>query len=276
MQEPSLQLAARIEAAEVQVGRALVRAADALFPNDGAMFLELGGGACFSTGKLQPQALVVGMGLGGEVFGGEVIDGDLERMIELLDARQIAAEARVASFAEPSLVPRLVALGFAEQGNEITLARELSNADFQVKLPAGYSIQGLHPGRVEQWVHTVALGSCTEAEMSPAILQHLLTNTAAEGFLGFVVTQGNEIVAAAGVQCAADTAGLFGHATKQRFRQRGLQQALIAHSLAVCSERGITLAKLNAGRDTSSLRNAQRQGFVPVYTRTKLTRAATG
>ncbi len=270
MLEPSLQLAARIEAAEVAVGSALVRAADALFPNDEAMFVELGGGACFSTGKIQPQAQVVGMGL-----DAAVIEGDLDRLIELLDARRIAAEVRVASFAEPTLVARLVARGFTPLGSEISLARELSNMDLQAKPPAGYSIQGLHPGRVEQWVHTVALGSYTEAELSQAILQPLLTNTAAEGFLGFVVMQGNEIVAAAGVQCAADIACLFAHATKERFRHRGLQRALIAHSLAVCSERGFTLAKLNAGHDTTSLRNAERHGFVSVYTRAILTRAAT-
>ncbi len=269
MPEPSLQLAARIEAAEVQVGRALVRAADALFPDDGAMFVELGGGACFSTGEMQPQVQVVGMGL-----DGALIEGELERMTELLDARRIAAQARVASFAEPTLVARLIAHGFTPQGSEITLARELSNVDLQAKPPAGYSIQGLHPGRVEQWVHTVALGSYTEAELSQAILQPLLTNTAAEGFLGFVMMQGNQIVAAAGVQCAGDIACLFAHATMKRFRQRGLQQALIAHILAVCSERGFTLARLNAGRDTTSLRNAQRQGFLPVYTRAILTRAA--
>jgi ribosomal protein S18 acetylase RimI-like enzyme len=268
MPEPSLHLARRIEAADVRVGRALVRAFEALYPREEACFVELGGAAWYAVGSSKVAAQVVGLG-----FDGPVDDSDLDRLMELFEARGFSAEVQLASLAEPTLLPRLLSRGFTPVKSEIILAREIVSADRQWTPPIEYSIQGLHPARNAQWVRTVALGFVKESELSDSIEHQLHAAVAAEGFIGFLVLLGMEIVAAGGIQCAGDVACLFGHATNERFRRRGLQRALIHHSLAVCAERGLTLAKLSALPDTTSLRNAERAGFAPVYTRTTLTRS---
>jgi GNAT superfamily N-acetyltransferase len=277
MLQPSLELVCRIEAADARLGLALVRAFEALFPQEFASYLELGGGALYAVGGRTPVTQVVGMGLGGAVS-----ERDLERLIELLDEHRLSAEVQVSGFAEPTLVPRLLDRGFLLVGSEQTLAREVLTSDREHRPSGAFSIHGMHPREAELWARTAATGFAAQgtqptpaAEAPPGALDAMLATTAADGFLGFFVRLGNEVIGAGGMLCAGDVASLFGHVTLAQFRRRGVQRALVAHSLAVASERGIELLKINTLAQTTSLRNAERVGFQHVDLRRVFLRAVT-
>lgn len=276
MLEPCFELARRIDAADVHLGHALVLAFESLFPREFADFRELGGGALFAVGGMAPIARVVGMGLVGSVDA-----RDLEQLVGLLDMHQLPAEVRLGALADASLAPRLRERGFAPVGRELVLAREVLATDRNCAAPSHFSIHGMHPREAESWARMVAAslgatrsGAGTATDLPAGAFDSLLATATADGFLGFLVRLGSEIVAAGGMWCAGDVASLVGHVTHAPFRRRGVQRALIAHSLAVAAERGLGLAKLNVRENTISLRNFELAGFVPVETRAVLARPA--
>lgn len=264
MSDSELPIARRIEAADVQIGRMLVRASAALYPREEASFVDLRGGY-YATGGESIAAEVVGMGLDGPVS-----DGELDRLMELLSARPAGASLRVASTAEPTLLPRLLMRGFSPVGTELCLARAVVLADKHAAATSGFSIQGLLPSRTTLWVSTVARALSGGREPPMDLERALRVSAAAEGFIGFFVVLGNEVIGAGGMMCVADIASLFAHATNEYARRRGVQQALFRHSLAICADRGIDWAKLNVPPETATARNALRAGFTEVGTRTVL------
>jgi GNAT superfamily N-acetyltransferase len=76
--------------------------------------------------------------------------------------------------------------------------------------------------------------------------------------------------AAAGALCLHEGVALFaGAGTVPHLRRRGLQNALLEARLRFAFERGCDLAMMVAEIGSRSQRNAERQGFRIVYTRTK-------
>jgi hypothetical protein len=67
-----------------------------------------------------------------------------------------------------------------------------------------------------------------------------------------------------------------GASTIPRARRQGAQLALLQARLAFAAERQVELAMIVAQPGSASQRNAERQGFRPVYTRSKWQRAPGG
>lgn len=274
MLEPSPELARRLEAVDVRLGHALVAAFEALFPREFAGWWELGGGALHALGGRAPLARAIGMGL-----NKSLPERELEQLVGLLEIHRCAAEVQVCPFADPSLAPRLIARGFTPTGSKLVLAREVHAVDRKLSAPGSFSIHGMHPRESELWARTLAAGFAPVqgnpmSVPAPDALDTLLATAAADGFLGFLVRLGNEVVAAGAIWCAGEVASLLGQVTLTPFRRRGIQRALIAHSLAVASERGISLVKLSAPEHTPSLRNFEVAGFTRMWTNAVLTRPA--
>lgn len=274
MLEPSLELARRLETVDTRLGHALVSAFGSLYPNEFAGRWEMGGGALHAIGGRVPIARAVGLGLFGIVG-----ERELEQLVGLLELHRRAAEVQLCPFADASLAPSLLARGFAQAGSELVLARAVHAADREHSARGSFSIHGMQPREAPLWARMVAAGSAPaggrlETEAATGALDTLLATAASDGFLGFLVRAGNEVVATGAMWCAGDVATLIGHATQAGFRRRGVQRALIAHSLAVAAERGMTLVKLSLPESVHSLQNFESAGFTQLWTNTVLARPA--
>jgi GNAT superfamily N-acetyltransferase len=80
-------------------------------------------------------------------------------------------------------------------------------------------------------------------------------------------------VAAGALNLHSDVALLAGASTAPAFRRLGAQRALLEARLAYAASVGIDIAMVVTQPGSASMRNAEHQGFVPVYTRTKWERA---
>jgi hypothetical protein len=85
----------------------------------------------------------------------------------------------------------------------------------------------------------------------------------------FLAELDGEPIAAAGLSMATDIALFAGAATIPSARKRGAQAALFQARLEFAAARGSDLAMVVTQPGSGSQRNAERQGFRPVYSRTK-------
>jgi GNAT superfamily N-acetyltransferase len=102
-------------------------------------------------------------------------------------------------------------------------------------------------------------------------LGHVFTR--AEGVYCFVAEQEGRSVATASLCLHEGVALLAGASTVPAARRQGAQAALLQARLRFAMERGADLAMMVAQPGSGSQRNAERQGFRLVYTRTKWQRA---
>lgn len=110
-----------------------------------------------------------------------------------------------------------------------------------------------------------ALGEFMEA------LGHVFTRAA--GMYCFVAEKDGQSVAAASLCLHEGVALLAGASTLPAARRQGAQAALLQARLRFAVEQGAELAMMVAQPGSGSQRNAERQGFRLVYTRTKWQRA---
>jgi N-acetylglutamate synthase-like GNAT family acetyltransferase len=91
----------------------------------------------------------------------------------------------------------------------------------------------------------------------------------------FVAERDGEVIAAGALNVANGIALLAGAATIPSARKQGAQRALLHARLRFAVERGVDLAMVVTQPGSASQRNAERQGFRPVYTRAKWQRTST-
>jgi GNAT superfamily N-acetyltransferase len=91
----------------------------------------------------------------------------------------------------------------------------------------------------------------------------------ARGVTCFVAERNGEPIATAALNVCHGVALLGGAATIPTARKQGAQRELLRARLAFAAARGIDLAMVVTSPGGASQRNAERQGFRPVYTRAK-------
>ena len=91
----------------------------------------------------------------------------------------------------------------------------------------------------------------------------------ARGVHCFLARIEGQPIAAAALNLSNGVAILAGATTIPAARRRGAQRALLGTRLAFAAARGIDLAMVVTQPQSGSMRNAEREGFFPVYTRAK-------
>lgn len=104
----------------------------------------------------------------------------------------------------------------------------------------------------------------------PGFEKTIGASISAGGRTTYVVRDGGEIVAGAGLSIGNDFGWLNGGAVDPRYRGRGIHRALIAHRLSKCREQGLSAAAQGALPGSISQVNAQRQGFQIAFSRPTL------
>ena len=226
----------------------------------------------------------VGLGLHGPVSA-----QDVDRLIVFFRERGALPLVEVATYADPSLTRALAARGFVPHELAHVLALPLgpdgptSAGETSAQPPGAQALgpllpHGWPPGleivqvdprdaaQVEQFIAASTIGfRPPDQPISPeiaAFARGVVQSASVESFLALV---DGEPAGGGSVEFAGEIAALISTSVDERFRRRGIQQALIATRLASARAHGATLAAIESTPGTGTERNAHRLGFHLAY-----------
>ncbi|WP_437302733.1 GNAT family N-acetyltransferase [Sorangium sp. So ce388] len=213
----------------------------------------------------------VGLGLDGPVSGEE-----LDRLVAFYTTRGAEPQIQVCPFAHESLVRGLAERGFVLREFENVLTREIAPDEDLRALsprggPGGLEIVRVDPGdeaQVRVFIEIATSGFRPADEpIVPAlfdITRRVVVHPRCDSYLALV---DGEPAGGGSVELAGGGAALFGASVLPRYRERGIQQALIVRRLERVRERGCDLACISASPGIPTERNAMRLGFFMAYSK---------
>jgi Acetyltransferase (GNAT) family len=268
----SSDLAARIERAEAQLIAEATEAAGRRRSDGSGFVIPVAGGVATFAEEGSPYNKIAGLG-----FGDLPDAAALDEIEKAFAGRGAAAQAEVASLADPSLVDLLTERGYRLAGFENVLGRELTTGSQPVEVP-GIDVRRSGPDELDAWVELV-----TDAEMHPDtqgipmeefprdVLERAERDSAAiQGIRRYVALRDDQLAGGASLRIAEGIAQLTGAATVPAHRRNGVQTAMLAVRLADAAAEGCDVAVITTQPGSKSQQNAQRRGFDLLYTRAVL------
>lgn len=225
-----------------------------------------GGRMCFAgVGSWANQA----MGLGME---GPVVTADLDRMVGFFESRGVEPRIEVCPLAHPSLIEGLAARRFVVKEFETVLALDLERQPIP-QAPVAISIRAIDPAcEGERSLYSSILRDGF-APPDPAMAERMERRyLVAPSVTALLAEVDGEAAGAGTVDASPLCAMLFGAATLERSRNRGVQTALMIARLLIARDAGCRYAAIHSRPDVATGRNALRLGFRTVYTKVVLSR----
>ena len=262
-----LALARRLERAEASANVAFVEARAAVDTTVGATWTAIAGAYAMFDGVGSPLTQAFGVGLF-EPF----LDAEFTQLEAFFAERGTATVIETCALADAATRARLPERGYAATEQSTVLIRPIGDA----RDADGNAIQvrTVHAPDADTWARVAADGWRSEGEELAAFVEALSRVTArALGVHCFLAEMDGQPIAAGALYLVNDVALLAGASTVPAARGRGAQRALLQARLAYAAARGATLAMIVTQPASGSQRNAERQGFTPVYGRTKWERA---
>jgi GNAT superfamily N-acetyltransferase len=262
-----LALARRLERAEGAANAAYVEARREVHPHVGAAWIEIGGVYAMFDGVASPVTQTFGLGIFDRVH-----ESQLDRLEAFFTERGASTSHEVSSFAAPETFDLLSARGYSPI--EASAVLVLPTAAVSRGDDGLLTVREIGETEGARWSRVAAQGWSSEsAELGQFIEDIGAVVTRARGVRCFLAELEGEPIAAASLNISNGVALLAGASTIPTARRRGAQRALLRARLEFAAAGGIDLAMLVALPGSASQRNAQRQGFRPVYVRSKWTSA---
>ena len=272
MQFVTRALARRFESAEEKPQVHHAHADQKMRPHIGSAVEPIAGGHMIFAGLGSPIGRAVGMG-----FDAPVTEADFDRLESFYFSRRAPAQLDYCPLTDISLleIARKRGYGVAELNN--VLVRKLDPAETFPPGPAGFTIR---PGRSEEALTFSAIvrESFFPESGEPAGFDEMLAPMFAfPGAITFVAEAnepaGNASLVATGAGLIIPEhkiVGLYGAATLQPYRGRGLQTAILQRRLQIAAQAGCEYAVIVTQGATTSMRNAERLGFTLAYSKATL------
>jgi GNAT superfamily N-acetyltransferase len=258
-----LDLARRLERAECLANAASVESRQQLQPEVNAKWVEIAGAYAMFDGAESPLTQTFGLGLFAP-FG----EPEFEVAERFFTERGATTAHEVASFAAYDTLAMLSTRGYSPIEASVVLVRPAAIPTETP--PAGIVVRPLDASEIGTWSRVAAQGWETEAPGLGEFLENLGAVVGrARGVTCFIAEREGQPIAAGTLNISNGVALLAGATTIPTARRLGAQRALLQARLAFAVERGIDLAMVVTHPGTASHRNAERQGFRPVYTRMK-------
>ena len=258
-----LALARRLERAEAMANAAFVESRRTLQPEAGAEWIDVAGVYAMFDGPGSPLTQTFGLGIF-EPF----LARELDEVEEFFATRGAATAHEVSSFVAPETLNLLSDRGYSPIETSTVLVRPTSTGP--APEPGAMTVRAIGEAEAPTWVRVSAQGWSSESPELGSFIEDLGGVMArARGVTCFLAELDREPVAAAALNITNGIALLAGAATIPSARRRGAQLALLHARLAFAAARGIDLAMVVTQPGSASQRNAERQGFRPVYTRAK-------
>jgi GNAT superfamily N-acetyltransferase len=256
-----------LELADANSGVAFARAHADIFPESGATAEPFAGGWAIFAGVDSPMTQAFGLGLSGPVEEDEIV-----RMEAFFRSRGAATMVELCPYADLSIIDLFGKRGYSVIEFSNVLARKLAPEDAQLSFNSAARIRHPETHEARLWAETVARGFMPEGELPQTMINLMITSLhSAAG--AFFLAEIDEQIAGGGVLIMHDgVASLGGASTLPAFRNRGAQTALLRARLAFAAKHGCETAMVTTLPGSTSQRNAERQGFRVVYTRTKFSK----
>jgi hypothetical protein len=248
---------------------AFVEARRELQPHTGATCTEIAGVyAMFDT----PSSPIT------QTFGLGIFDSFLGRQFEEIEAfftsRGAPTAHEVCSFAAPETLSLLSARTYSPIESSVVLVRPTTAPAQErstriVVRNVGQDDAGLYSRiSIQGW-------TAEQPELAPFMEDLGSITTRARGTHCFLGELDGRPIAAAALTVHNGVALLAGASTIPDARQQGAQLALLHARLTFAAKLGVDLAMVVTAPGSASHRNAERQGFRPMYTRAKWQLAST-
>jgi GNAT superfamily N-acetyltransferase len=261
-----LNLARKLERAEAMANAAAVEARQKMESDLGAEWIEVAGAYAMFDGPDAPTTQTFGVGLF-ERF----VDREFERVEEFFTRHQTSVYHEICSFAAHETQGLLSSRGYTPlEASTVHLRTTSGHARGKSPITA----RAIGVDELPVWCRLA--GEAWTAE-SPE-LGEFVANLGdiwgrARGVTCFLAERDGVPIASAALNIANGVAIMAGASTIPSARRQGAQAALLETRLAYAAERGVDLAMVVTAPGGGSQRNAERQGFRPVYSRMKWKRA---
>ena len=241
----------------------------------------LGQGIAVYSGPDSPANKVIGVG-----FDEELEVTMLEEIERNYFERGSFVQAEVATLASPAVQALFTARGYLLQGFENVLGRISVDSDLLPAETAGMTIDTVLHGDLDAWINIVingfehpdATGAGSGIALPPrqAIEAAFTLFSVMPGFRAYLARVGGVAAGGGAIRIGEGIAQLCGASTLPAFRHRGIQAALLRRRLGDARRAGCDLAIMTAQPGSKSHFNAQRQGFVLLYSRAVLVKSPPG
>jgi GNAT superfamily N-acetyltransferase len=252
-------LVRRLEATSATASLDLVDAIKLLNPSTPAESREFHDGALIAMGPGRYVNRAIG------VTFNELSEADVDSIEQFFVERNLPPVIELSSWAPKPTLTELARRHFVPAWFRSVFALK---PDLDATVPnSEFRIDSVREGDKEQWLQVFNEGF--EADHGAALLANDEIGRAsfmapnAHTFLAFLHDQP---VGCGSVQIIDGVAWLGGAATIPKFRQRGVQAALVAHRLRLAAQVGSELAAVTALSNGPSARNIVRLGFQHIHT----------
>jgi len=258
------ELARRLESLQAAVHGEVVASMQRMRPEVGATMLEFADGNAAFSGVGSPLTQAIGLTT--------LTESELDEVEELYFSRGADSIIHVTPWSDPTLAALLAARGYAIHEFENVFVRPI---DATATPPAGIEVREIGKDEVPEWARIGAEAFANE-HLSADELAHVMTPFAhAEHARCYIAYIDGEAAGSASAFAVPERGlvGLFGAGTRERFRNRGVQRALLERRLADAAATGCELAMVTTLPGSGSHRNVARSGFELVYTKVAMRRA---
>ena len=228
---------------------------------------EIAGGIAAFAGVDSPVTQAFGCGLDGAVE-----EAEFDRLEDFFFSRGAAVTLELSPFIDQTLVALLQKRPYRLEEFSNVLVRDILPGEVFAQPASPVTVRAAESGEAQLFIKVVTDGFAEQVQLAPSLeglLEGFFHRARGQCFFGLV---DGEIAGAGGVAKHDNLAELYGASTLPKFRNRGVQTALIRERLAWGAQRGCDIATTTTGPGTSSQRNFERAGFQTVYSRTKLVR----
>lgn len=277
----SIELAARVDAAEGRLCADIVRASPEHSSGKRSLVTPLAGGLVVYAGPGSPMNKAIGIALTEPLE--EALLAEVEQQWR---ERDEPMRIELSALAKPEAATLLTKRGYQLIGFENQLGCDLQGLnDVGSGLRATGSgtpidVERLADADEKVWRDVTVDGfaqpdgSAASHEIFPreALDDIFITLGRTSGFRRYVARVDGHVAGAASMRIDGDIAQLAGAATLPAFRRRGVQTALLRHRLLEARQAGCSLSVVTTQPGSTSQANVQRRGFAVLYTRAILVR----
>ena len=258
-----IELARRIERAEGSANASFVETHALLDPETNACWQDFGGTYAMFDGPASPVTQTFGL----NVFE-TATNEQLAQIETFFTERGAPVFHEVSPIGDQSVLGLLHERGYRPVELSTILIQPLVSFA-ERPAPAGLICRLTNDGEAEAWCDASAAGWDEFSEFKEIIRALAVVNFHKPDQLCVAAEREGRIIATGAMFIHEGIALLAGASTVPGFRQQGAQNALLDYRLRLAAEAGCDLALMATLPGVASQRNAERNGFRIVYTRTK-------
>ncbi|GEM_PF-2812259 len=255
---PDKSLATRFEHHLAQDMYEYVQVFQALFPDVKADSIAIGNGVALFLGF---SFLNTSAGIG---IGQPISSKDIDQLEAFFRDRDIPAQIELCAFADETLITELNQRGYQFGQFSTAYTHNLQN------IPTNQSdivVKPIEDSQKDTWARTVndidEDDTTTDIRLAQAVTHRANTTC-------FLATLDGVPVGASALSLRDDTAICYFTSTRQQYRNRGVQTAMLQVRLAYAKSQGCEMVLATSNPGVQSMRNLMRVGFQVAYTRFKM------